>query len=85
MCLLDAKILTVAMPIFCPHLPPTSISIEYKSAILLEVDAFYDNLLQMQLIYVIWTSSFALENRIAISKFATKHPKRQAHMHVPCQ
>ena len=85
--LLDVKILTFPIPIFAPIYHPSVYQFRTKKPPnFVQIRSFYDNLLKIHPIYVNWVPSSAMKTPpIAIPKFATTHPKRQAHIRIPCQ
>ena len=71
---------------FLPNFPPISIPFSKEMhPILTELGAFYNNLPKIHPSYVIWAPLSLMKPPIAIPNFAKKHPKRQAHIRIPCQ
>ena len=86
MCLVDLKYLTFYTD-FLPNFPPTHqyIILEKSTQFWPNWVLFYNNLPKIYSIYVIWAPSSLMKPPDRYTKFAKKHPKRQAHIGIPCQ
>ena len=72
---------------FFAHVPTHQYTIfERKYPILTKLGAFYNNLPKIHLVYKILVPLSLMKNLpITIPNFTKKHPKRQAHVCIPCQ
>ena len=77
--------LTFSILIFCPISHPSVYHFWKKHPILAKLGAFYNNLPKIYSIYVIWAPSSLMKPPDRYTNFAKKHPKRQAHIGIPCQ
>ena len=85
MCLPDFKILTFAIPFLSPFTTQYTNFVQKKHPVLIKLGAVYHNLLKMHPIYVNRALSSVTKTPTPIPKFLKKHPKRQAHICIPCQ
>ena len=81
MCRLDVEILTFTILILAPIYHPSEYQFHTKTPILLKLDTFYDNLLEIQPIYVNWAPSSAMKTPDGYTKIC-KQPPEKASTHT---